>query len=238
MYFDQKEYDITFEWGLRGLEAVSPHSDVVIVVDVLSFTTCVDIVVANGGIVFPYRWKDDSVSEYASSVQAIAASSKRRFADGFSLSPTSLEAVTPGTRLVLPSPNGSTLSLATGTLPTFAGCLRNAYSVAQAARAAGERIAVIAAGEKWDDGSLRPSFEDLVGAGAIIDALLGKRSPEAETAVASFHSCSNKLAEKLLACSSGRELVERGFKEDVLIASQINASETASVLFDGYFHAV
>ena len=238
MYFDQKDYDIMFEWGLRGLEALFPHSDVVVIIDVLSFTTCVDIVVANGGIVFPYRWKDDSVLEYAASVHAIAASSRRRFSNEYSLSPTSLKAVTPGARLVLPSPNGSTLSLSTGDLPTFAGCLRNAYAVARAASNAGERIAVIAAGEKWDDGSLRPSFEDLIGAGAIIDALPGKKSPEAETAVASYLSCSNTLVESLFNCGSGKELVGRGFEGDVLLASQVNASETAAVLFNGYYHAV
>lgn len=237
MYFDQKNYDIMFEWGLRGLEALSPHSDVVVIVDVLSFTTCVDIVIANGGIVFPYRWKDDSALKYAASVHAIAASSRRRFSNEYSLSPTSLKAVTPGTRLVLPSPNGSTLSLATGELPTFAGCLRNAHAVARAASTAGKRIAVIAAGEKWEDGSLRPSFEDLIGAGAIIDALRGKKSPEAEAAVASYRSCANTLVESLFNCGSGKELVERGFESDVLLASQVNVSETAAVLFNGYYHA-
>ena len=100
----------------------------------------------------------------------------------YSLSPHSLLAIPPGTRLVLPSPNGSTLSLTTGATPTFAGCLRNARAVAEAAHRIGPRVAVIAAGERWrDDGSLRPCFEDQAGAGRYHpfperDSITGGRS--------------------------------------------------------------
>ena len=51
MYFDQSHFDIRFEWGLRGLKAVD--TDVVIMVDILSFSTCVDIVVGNFSTVYP-----------------------------------------------------------------------------------------------------------------------------------------------------------------------------------------
>ena len=82
----------------------------------------------------------------------------------------------------MPSPNGATLSLATGDRPTFAGCLRNARAVAQALQRYGRRIGVVPAGERCKDGSLRPAVEDLLGAGAIIQHLPGTRSLEATVA--------------------------------------------------------
>lgn len=50
----------------------------------------------------------------------------------------------------------------------------------------GRRIAIVPAGEKWSDGSLRPSFEDFVGAGAVISYLEGSLSAEAQSAVAAY----------------------------------------------------
>ena len=38
MYFDQQEFDVRFEWGLAGIEALAPVSDVIVIVDVLSFS--------------------------------------------------------------------------------------------------------------------------------------------------------------------------------------------------------
>jgi 2-phosphosulfolactate phosphatase len=57
----------------------------------------------------------------------------------YSLSPVSLLDVPPGTRLVLPSPNGSAVAAAIAhAVPVvLAGCLRNAAAVARVAREAG-----------------------------------------------------------------------------------------------------
>src|SRR5829696_5652950 len=182
-FFDQHEYDIRCEWGEPGVAALAMHSDVIVIVDVLSFSTCVDIAVSNGAVIYPYPLQDDTAQDYAKSLGALLAVSRRSLADGYSLSPTSLLAIPAGTRLVLPSPNGATLSRATGDVPTIAGCLRNARAVANAAQALGQRISVVPAGERWPGGSLRPGIEDWIGAGAIIAHLDGFRSPEAELAV-------------------------------------------------------
>ena len=235
MFFDQQEFDIRCEWGERGVATLAPISDIVIIVDVLSFSTSVDIAVHQGAVVFPYRWKDDTAAEFAVSVNAELADPKRTNSR-YSLSPQSLLQIQPGTQIVLPSPNGATLTLAAKPTPVLVGCLRNAQAVALVAKKYGSRIAVIPAGERWrDDLSLRPSFEDLIGAGAIISYLSGKLSPEAVSAVAAFQVAKSGLSESLRQCSSGKELIERGFSEDVSLASQLNASDCAPILIDAAF---
>jgi 2-phosphosulfolactate phosphatase len=235
-YFDQHQADIRFEWGLSGIEALAPASDVVIIVDVLSFTTCVDIVVSRGGLVFPYRDTLESLPAYAKSQNALYAMPGRGHEAAYTLSPASLLAIPPGTRLVLPSPNGSTLSLSTGDVPTLAGCLRSARAVAARAGQLGRRISVIAAGERWPENhSLRPGTEDLLGSGAIISYLRGTRSPEAETALAAFRAAGGSLLDTLRRCGSGQELIGRGFTKDVHLAGQLNVSDAAPLLTDGAY---
>lgn len=233
--FDQHEFDIRCEWGEHGVSVLAPISDVVIIVDVLSFSTGVCIAVENGAAVFPYRGNDTGAASFAASVNGVLADRKRTPGQ-LSLSPQSLVGIRPGTRLVLPSPNGATLALAAPSTPVLAGCLRNAQAVAQAAKNYGAKIAVIPAGERWpDDFSLRPSFEDLMGAGAIIGYLSGRRSPEADSALAAFHAAEADLEEFLRQCGSGKELIERGYPEDVHLAAQLNASASAPILIDGAF---
>jgi 2-phosphosulfolactate phosphatase len=226
--FTQAEFDIRLEWGEQGVNLLASISDVVIIVDVLSFSTSVEIATSRKAVVYPYRWRDESAGEFARSIDAELAQ-KHRDA-GFSLSPQSLLNIPAGTKLVMPSPNGATLTLATGDTPTLAGCLRNARAVAETAKKYGDRIALIPAGERWPDGSLRPSFEDLIGAGAIANYLMGNLSPEAYTAKSVFLATENRLAELLLQCGSGKELVERGYKEDVSLAAQLNLSACVPIL--------
>ena len=222
------DFDIQLEWGMRGVEQLTPVSDVVIIVDVLSFTTSVEIAVSRGAVVYPFAGDHIEAEAYARELHAELAAKSRE--NGYSLSPQSLREIPAGTRLVLPSPNGSTLSLGTGKTRTLAGSLRNAGAIANRAMDVGHRIAVIAAGERWPDGSLRPSFEDHIGAGAIIEGLRGTRSPEAESALAAWKGAKTDLKALLLGCASGRELVDRGFEPDVLLASEWNVSACAPEL--------
>jgi len=230
MIYNQEAYDIKTEWGLRGLEQLLPVSDVIIIVDVLSFSTCVDIAVSRGAAVFPYPWKDESAAAYAQSKGAILADFKRKYTGGYSLSPTSLTTLPMEAKIVLPSPNCSTLSLATGETPTLCGCLRNAAAVAAYAMKLGQRISVIAAGEQWADGSLRPALEDQLSAGAVIASLKGSLSPESRAALHLFNSSKPQLAGTIRACISGRELAERGFEADIALACGLNVSEQAPLL--------
>lgn len=232
MTFDQADYDIKCEWGLQGIEALSPACDVIIIIDVLSFTTCVEIAVSRGALIYPYASDAASLSGYAESLGAILP-------DGaYTFSQSSLMRLPRGSKLVLPSPNGSTLSLATGDVPTLAGCLRNAQAVANAAMQIGKRIGVIAAGERWRDEhhSLRPSLEDWLGAGAMIEHLRGSRSSEAWAAAAIFRDARRKGIEGLLMeCASGRELIEKGRAEDVKLSAMLNTSTCVPLLRDGAY---
>jgi 2-phosphosulfolactate phosphatase len=226
MYHLDREASIYCEWGAQGIEALREHVDVFVIVDVLSFSTSVDIAVSRGAKVYPYPYKDDTAMEYAKSLGAECASLKRSKSE-LSLSSCSLQRIASGTSLVLPSPNGSHLSRLTGDLPTLCGSLRNAKAVAVAAHSLGSRIGVIAAGERWDDDSMRFAIEDLIGAGAIISELQGERSEEAIVAMNAFASTSAHLLTTLLNSVSGRELIERGFPEDVELAAQLNISTSS-----------
>lgn len=233
MTFSQSEFDIRLEWGEHGVNLLAPISDVVIIVDVLSFTTSVEIAASRKAIIYPYRGSMEFAEEFANSHGAELA--KKRGDAKYSLSPKSMLAVPEGIKLVLPSPNGSTLTLATGETPTLAGCLRNARAVAEAAKKYGRRIAVIPAGERWPNGWLRPSFEDWIGAGAIVHYLCGDCSPEAYASRSAFLAAEDNLTDLLLQCGSGKELVERGYEEDVLLAAELNVSDGVPTLQEGAY---
>jgi 2-phosphosulfolactate phosphatase len=152
------------------------------------------------------------------------------------LSPASLVGLDADARLILPSPNGSSIAHAAvnGGVPVVAACLRNAAAVARYLRDF-ERIGLVPAGERWGDGSLRPAYEDWVGAGAVGDRLRGQDpsvqlTPEAEAAVLAF-----RALRPLLECTSGRELVEKGFEEDVALAGEVDVTDVVPVLVEGRF---
>jgi 2-phosphosulfolactate phosphatase len=229
--FQQIGFTARFEWGSEGVRALAPVSEIVVIVDVLSFTTCVDVVLSRGGIVFPYRHKDSSALEYARKVNAVLAGKR---GEPISLSPSSLSAVEQGSRIVLPSPNGATCSFLAkeSNAKVIAGCLRNASAVARYIKQSGGTVSVIASGERWPNGSLRPAFEDLVAGGAILHELIDdyRLSPEARSAVAAFLAAKGDLPRFLAASGSGQELIAEGFSEDVAIACEWNASRIVPIL--------
>lgn len=233
--FDQHGFDARLEWGPPGLCRLARACEVVVIVDVLSFTTALDVALSRGATVLPYRFADERQAEFAALHDALLAVGRHRTdaEHPFSLSPATLQALPPGSRLVLPSPNGSALAFGAaeaGARVVLASCLRNAAAVAAVARAAGGTVGVVPAGERWhgNTGPLRPAVEDFYGAGAFLAALdPAAPSPEARAAVAAFTEAAPNLPARLEECASGRELIHAGFGDDVRLAAELNVSPVA-----------
>ncbi|WP_141372134.1 2-phosphosulfolactate phosphatase [Cellulomonas cellasea] len=267
----QAGHRVRFDWALDGALAVAAGADVAVVVDVLSFTTAVGVALDAGTEVLPYRWADPTAAAFAERHDAVLALPRSVAGpDDLSLSPASIRAASGaraasrvpaasgaraasgvGTasgvrRLVLPSPNGSTicwhLAERLGVPTVLAASLRNAAAVARwvADRpdAAGLTVAVVAAGERWPGGGLRPAVEDAWGAAAVLRGLadaLGDEalSPEARSAAALAPP--GDVTAALAACASGGELAADGYAEDVRIAAEVDASRVVPGLVDGRF---
>ena len=229
--FSQQSWACRCEWGSAAVAALAP-ADVTIVVDVFSFTTCVEVAVSRGASILPYAWNDGSAAEFARVQQAELAGKRRQ--SRYSLAPESYLDAPGGLRCVLPSPNGAQVTLAAARIApvVLAGSLRNARAVADGARRLGSTFNVIPAGERWPDGSLRPALEDWLGAGAILRWLPGSNSPEAESAIALFERHQDRLIEVLDCCASGRELAGRGHENDKSVAGQLDISACVP-RFDG-----
>ncbi|MFI5613329.1 2-phosphosulfolactate phosphatase [Amycolatopsis sp. NPDC051903] len=240
--WEQPGRDVRLEWGGEGVAALGRACAVLVIVDVLSFSTTTDLVTARGGRVLPVRWRDERGVAEARAAGAVIAGE-----GAWTLRPSSVTEIPSGTVLALPSPNGATLC-ATGA-HVLAGCLRNASAVAaKALELAGDRpIGIIPAGERWgidllgdgrEFGPLRPCVEDQLGAGAIAAALAGHgRTLSAEAALAAAAWAATDVAELLRTCSSGRELATAGHPHDGELAAEVNVSTTAPVLRAGLLEA-
>ncbi|HWC22494.1 MAG TPA: 2-phosphosulfolactate phosphatase [Flexivirga sp.] len=247
--FGQGAYDVRFEWGPAAARELK--ADTSVVVDVLSFSTAVTIAVERGMRVYPFRWRDRRAADFAAAHDAALAVGRLEATQpgsvaAPSLSPAGMLTCHFEPRIVLPSPNGSTIAAALqGTGSTVVlGCVRNAGAVARSLSSCldeGRTVAVIAAGERWgNDDSLRPALEDQLGAGAILSSLraldcTAALSPESVGAAALFDAFAAQLLESMRDCVSGKELTAKGFAADVEVAAALDASSVVPVLTDGSF---
>lgn len=246
-WFLQSGSGARFDWGPVGAQRLAADVACLVVVDVLSFTTSVTVAVEAGTRVFPYPWRDGSAAGFADEMGARLAVGRRMATPDspWSLSPAALRGAPFAPRLVLPSPNGSSIAAAAGGSVVVAACLRNATAVGR--RLAGHGygtpdrpVAVIASGERWPDGSLRPALEDLLGAGAVLAALREQcgaaLSAEAAAAAACF-AATPDVVSAVTTSASGRELTDGGFADDVAVATELDACDIVPVLTDGAFTA-
>jgi 2-phosphosulfolactate phosphatase len=228
------------EWGLAGVAALRERVSALVIVDVLSFSTAVDMAVSRGGIVYPFPSGDQAAAEAeAARVGAMVARPRKAAGGQLSLSPVSIASIPKSLKLLLPSPNGSRLSLACGETPVFTGCLRNASAIAKAllSVSGGGDIGVVPAGERWPDNSLRPAVEDLLGAGAILHHLEIPCSPEAQVVRDAYRAVRQEVPNLVRDSISGRELIDGGYPDDVELAVALNASSQTPMLIEGAYRA-
>lgn len=211
----QEDCTARLDRGRTGAAAISEAVDVVVVVDVLSFTTTVSVAVDAGIEVIPCRWGDERAAASDAEHDAVlavgrsAARGARGPGGSISLSPASARAaVDAGTaprRVVAPSPNGSTIAadVAASGAVCIAGCLCIAGAVLDALVTAG-----------WDD-----------------------LPPEATSARAGYLAVREDVGAALLVSASGRELVAQGFDHDVAIAAQVGPATSVPVLGERGFTA-
>ena len=95
------------EWGLAGVHALRDRVAALIVVDVLSFCTAVDIAVSRGAVVYPFPYGDATAAEVRAKRLGAVAASPDRAGDQVSLSPASLARLNACLLYTSPSPRDS-----------------------------------------------------------------------------------------------------------------------------------
>ena len=171
---EQEQYQVRFEWGRAGAEAIAIGADVVVLVDVLpEGPGLVETLEAKGAVV-------------------------------------------------------------------VAGSLRNCAAVArwalekQADKGDRFTVAVVACGARREDGEPRFALEDLLGAGAVIDALadvgIDYASPEAAAAAAAFTGLRNATGHLIGASTGGRAVAKASGRAAIDAAIDVNSSDEVPLL--------
>lgn len=205
---------VLLAWGDAGARKLATVSDVVVLVDVLRFTTAVSMLCARGCAV------------------EVGAD-----ASGDLLCPTRIDEIAASSQVVVGSVNGSAIAstLDDVEVPVVAASLVNARAVADYLRDF-DVVALVPCGEMTDNGLRRASYEDALGAGAVASYLPHGGNPAVDGVRNAFHGATN-LPEVLLHTMSGRELVERGHADDVERAGALDSVPVVPVLSHRVFRA-
>lgn len=234
------------DWGWRGARNAADRGSIVVIVDVLRFSSAVAAATSRGATIYPCAFEGDA-QEIAKRHGAEVASRSWSGTARYSLSPRSYHKAEAGVRVVLPSLNGAECSVRTkGASLVIAGALVNAPSVAafiaEMLAETTDHVTVVACGERWpqpnEDGALRFAIEDFIGAGAILHELPGEYlSAEAQAAAAAYKGNKSRIGALLRDCASGRELVDKGLEQDVRDCAQIGAYAVVPILSEGAYRA-
>ena len=237
---------IRLAWGRRGAQAAAERGDILVVIDTLRFSTAAATAVHHGALIYPSPLDEALFNALAERVGGVVAlhsqnpSPHSSVPTRFTLSPRSYLGIEPGTRVVLPSPNGSTCcQYGAHAAALFVGALVNAQAVAGAVAhllttSNQLNATLLACGERWqvpdEEGILRFALEDYLGAGAVLSALPFAQTIEAQACSATLQAMQDHLEAVLWGCESGQELRDKGLGEDVSFAAQLNIYDTAPVL--------
>ena len=244
--FNQSPYVCRVEWGRRGAREAAERGDIIVIVDVLSFSSTVISAVNYGAIIYPYPPNLNGKS-YAEEVEAeyILGRAEAAKIGKPTLSPVSFTQEHSNKKYVLTSLNGAFCTWIASKVPALLiGSLLNASSVSSVANQlslqSNANITVVPCGEQWNEvreyeNCLRPSIEDYLGAGAILSYLNGDKSPEAKVCIGAFQTAKQNLSELIWECGSGQELRQKGFEDDVRHCSRLNVFQTVPILNNDHF---
>lgn len=207
--FDQRRYQIRHDWGVEGLRRLAP-ADVVVVVDVLRFSTTVTDAVARGERV-PLDAAAHAVSLNGAAVAKAAGETEAVVLLG------SLRNAAAVARTVLDIQHrrGERTSIAVIAAGELTGREPGAAL----------RFAV-------EDHLGAGAIVDALGALGI-----DHTSPESAAACEAFRGLRGAVRHLLTASGSGQELLDRDSRDEVLDAAAVDAASVAPVLRDGSFVA-
>lgn len=207
--FDQSRYQVRFEWGSDGLRRLAP-ADVIVVVDVLRFSTTVTDAVARGE-----TFALDSAAHAISINGARIAESAAQAGGIVLLGSLRNAAAVAGAVLAEQTRRGERTSVA----------VIAAGELASRDPGASLRFAVedqLGAGAIID---------------ALAALGVDHTSPEAAAACEAFRGLRGAVRHLLTASGSGQELIERGQRDEVLAAARLDEIAEVAVLREGVFTA-
>jgi 2-phosphosulfolactate phosphatase len=208
--FDQSSYQVRLEWGVEGLARLAP-SDVVVIVDVLRFSTAAVTALEAGG-----EWAMDAAAR-ATSINGAAVAQA---------------AAQTGAMVIL----GALRNAAAVARGVLAVQVERAARTSVAVIACGELSSSrpgaalrFAVEDLLGAGAI---------VAALTDLGIDHSSPEAAAAGEAFRALRGATRHLIAASGSGRELVERDERDVLLAAAAVDASSVVPILREGIFRAV
>jgi len=208
--FDQSRYQVRMEWGVAGLARLAP-ADVVVIVDVLPFSTTVIDTVERG--------EDYALDAAAHALSAGAAAAAEAAAES-------------GAVVLL----GALRNVTAVAAASLAEQERRAARTSIAIIAAGEltgRDAAATVRFAVEDQLGAGAIIDALGARGI-----DHTSPEAAVACEAFRALRGAAKHLLTASGSGLELIALGRRDEVLAGAAADAASVVPILRDGVFSAL